>query len=635
MITTLTLFKGVLLCVIGLYLIIQLNILYFFYHKSSSLTGMGENYFTQIFAPVTTFFLGICFSVFSIPQGFAQDPASCPNISKDSLMASNITDSSALLSWASIQEAKGYTFRYKKLNTLDPWVEIDSLNESQFSLSGLEEATFYWWAVRVECESLMSEWTDDTFQTEKFCPQPLAGSSQTGQDSTVALFWEASNEATRFQIRYRKLSDSLWIESPLIARIDTLLEGLETNVFYIWQLRSFCQASFSEWSDSDTFQIFTCLDLVGLSVDSLRDASAFVSWVPGTNNDFFYIRYREVDSNNLWKESVSIPDTFFLIDSLTAETTYEWELRAQCSSDTLNWIPGGRFLTSAPPAVEITFPTDRSKVATPFLLQFSLRNWMLQEGVRQMRLFVNGADSGAVFSPEPILISSLPDGFHNLRLQLEEANGALIDVKDSILVEVVSNPSLSLSPPFLFFPANGDTLEAFVFGDIAWEFLPTRPWVHLSSSRGVSNDTLLIWTDPNESFADLSDTLILVAGALRDSFIVFQSRIECQPVRNPRTLNTQDSSVVLSWTANDQSIGFEVRFRKDDSSSLWTLIDTLTQPSIELRELVPGTNYLWQVRNDCGPFKSDWGIPFALLRSIPVSHLKAYALIVCLIGGFP
>ena len=669
---------------------------------------MGENCFTQIFAPVTTFFLGICFSFFSISQGFSQDtlglsptelnfpyqgdtvdvqiaanqnwtfqtpsdriflsllsgsnnntvelgitsnpsvqeyldtlivssadsqaflyirqdPAPCSNFSKDSLMSSSITDSSAQLSWGSIQGAVGYTFRYKKLNTSDPWVEIDSLTESHIDLSGLEMATEYWWAVRIDCGGLISEWTDDTFQTEEFCPRPLAGSSEVGGDSTVAIFWEASSSASRFQIRYRKLSDTLWVESPLITRIDTLLEGLEINDFYEWQLRSFCQSSFSEWSDSDTFQIFVCGDPVGLSVDSLRDASAFVSWVPGTNNDFFHIRYREADSSNIWRKIVSISDTFFLIDSLTAEITYEWELRALCSNDTLSWISGGRFLTPGPPSVEITFPTDRAKVGTPFSLQFSLSNWMLQEGVREMRLFVNGADSGAVFSLEPILINTLPEGSHSLRLQLAEAGGDLINVQDSIIVEVIANPSLSLSPPFLFFPPNGDTLEAFVFGDIAWEFLPTRSWVHLSSLRGEGNDTVQIWTDPNQSFADLSDTLILVAGALRDSLIVFQSRAECQPVRNPRTLNTQDSSVVFSWTPNDQSVGFEIRFKEDDSSSFWTLIDTLTQPSFELRDLLPGTNYLWQVRNDCGPFKSDWGdsIRFTTVIScIPPQSLR-------------
>ena len=536
----------------------------------------------------------------------SQGPAPCVLSTPDSLIARRRSPTEVSLSWPDLEGAAGYALRYRKLEEAELWTEVDTLTQARWELSDLADATVYEWEVRVRCGNLFSAWVRNTFKTEEFCPAPQMGDAVPGADSSAALFWEVSPTSTSFQVRYRERGNSNWIETALISRLDTLLEGLTVNVVYEWELRSFCQESFSNWTDTDTFFIFSCGSPQELAIDSLSDSAAFLSWETGANNQQFRLRYRPLSSDNPWILEEDVLESRIRLDSLLPDISYEWELMAICAEDSSAWIAGSSFTIPGPPYIGITNLSDSARVGIPFSVDFDVRNWDIQVSGRQLRLLLNGVDAGTFFTSEPIEIDSLPLGLQSIRLELAEADGTLIGTSDSVLLQVVDNPSISLAPPFLFFPFQGDTLQAFVFSDISWEILPPEPWVHVSPLRGNANDTLQIWVDPNSSFEELSDTLRVVAGSSIDSLILFQSRTDCFPVVNPRTVGIQDTLVSLSWTPNNQSSGFEVRYQVEDTPDSWILIDTLTQSRVDLRGLIPGTTYVWQVRNKCGAFRSEW-----------------------------
>ena len=580
----------------------------------SSLTGVGDdsiqvglraNSSVQVFRD--TLYLeaeGQMDSLFII-----QEPLPCTPPLKDSLESIVLGANSAVLRWKEIVGVEHYKIEYRELEdgSEEAWVEVDSVRGNELRLDALKESTSYIWTIRSNCGLVLSDFVDDTFRTEAFCPIPLIVDAVVAGDSSVALSWESNSLATAFQLRYREKDVVEWVESPLIFRIDTLLEGLKVNVTYLWQIRSSCQENFSPWSPVDSFFISSCRVAQNLQVDSLSDTTAIVSWDSTLNAEAYALRYRvSGDIPSPWIQIVPITGVDTTLANLSPDTFYEWEIRTICGGDSTIWVPGPVFQTTGPPSVEITYPEDNAGVGIPFFVRFDIRNWELSQDSGSLGIFVNGADSGRVFRQDSFIIDNLPIGFNSIRVELAENDGSLIGINDSIVVEVLENPSLSISPDFLAFPASGDTAEVIITSDIAWSFLPVPDWVHLESTEGSGNDSILIWVDPNTSFQNLLDSLFIQAGAIRDTLVLFQSRAECVSLSNLRANIVQDTSVELSWDISEQAVGYDLRYKLDDSSTNWIIIDSLIQPVFLLEGLLPDTAYLWQVRSDCGPLTSDW-----------------------------
>lgn len=538
-----------------------------------------------------------------------QDPVPCAPPPQDSLESIVLGADSVVLRWVEVEGAISYNIEYRVLEDVNEvvWIQIDSVIGTELVLDSLDAETFYTWTIRSNCGQVLSDFADDTFQTEVFCPIPTIVEAVVEEDSSVALAWEANSLANAFQIRYRAENIVEWVESPLIFRLDTLLEDLQVNVTYFWQVRSACEENFSPWSPSDSFSIFSCGLAQNLRIDSLLDTTAEVSWDSAFNADAYVVRYRPLGGDSApWIPLGPIAGADTVIGSLGPDTFYEWEVLTICNGDSTEWVPGPVFQTTGPPRIAIVFPQDSASVALPFSFRFEVFNWEVAPDSGSVQYLVNGVDSGRVFSLDPIVLDNLPLGFNSIRVELTESDGSLIAVSDSIVVEVLDDPQFTITPDFLAFPAAGDTAEVIIESNIAWRFLPSPPWVHLEIQEGFGNDTLELWVDPNESFQSLLDTLYVEVGPIEGTLIVFQSRAECVAVSNLRATDVMDTSAELSWDVSEQAIGYDLRYKLDDSSTNWIIVDTLTQSTFLLSGLLSDTTYLWQIRSDCGPITSDW-----------------------------
>ncbi len=86
-----------------------------------------------------------------------------------------------------------------------------------------------------------------------------------------------------------------------------------------------------------------CPPPAGLRAEAVSDTSAVLSWVLTDSVNFVDLRWRPV-GDTLWAEAPAAESPFAL-DSLTACTEYEFELKAFCNADTLDFGPGERFKT--------------------------------------------------------------------------------------------------------------------------------------------------------------------------------------------------------------------------------------------------------------------------------------------------
>ncbi len=113
---------------------------------SQALTGLqaATNYQWQVQANC---------SGFATIVNFTTNSANCSAPSE--LITSNITTSSALLSWAAVPGAANYTVQYK-LSSAKKWTTSRSITSTSYAMTGLTPGTTYMWQVKANCSAYSS-----------------------------------------------------------------------------------------------------------------------------------------------------------------------------------------------------------------------------------------------------------------------------------------------------------------------------------------------------------------------------------------------------------------------------------------------------------------------------------------------
>lgn len=515
---------------------------------------------------------------------------------------------SAELSWFPVTGVAGYELRYRKDSTAEEWTVIDNLTEQFATLNNLEAITSYVWQVRSNCDPAVSAWSQEAFfRTEEPCFPPDADSIMATilENDNVQLLWGSYLYAAAYGVRYREVGANNWNEIDFISRTDTILSNLVPNIDYEWQVRSFCCDRFSEWSVADTFAITSCNAPTGLSATNITDSSAQLIWNPAENALTYTLRIRESGTNN-WTvyPGITQPDT--IITGLTPEITYEWELRLFCNNDSSNWIPAIPFTTLGLPMVEITSPLNNALVVQPFEVIFTIENWDVQPNGRHFHYFIDGIDQGPVFSTDPLTMDGLAEGQHSIRIQLSLEDHTLIDVMDSVLVQVVANPVLAADPDSLIYNENGNVLRFGVNSNISWTVNGDQPWITLTPLNGTLNDSISVIVPPNPALLERTGLVIIAGGGLVDTVVVYQTPGICDTPDGLAFADITTEGATLSWDIIPDVQGYEIRYRRDSTNDAWTVLENINQSPFALTGLEGDTPYEWQVRTICDNLTSNW-----------------------------
>lgn len=207
-----------------------------------------SNTSTSVFSALNTFVTAACPAVCQTPAG---------------LTASNITATSALLSWNSTN-ATSYNVRYRISGTAT-WTNLNTSNTS-VSVSGLQPASAYEWQVQGVCLSsnnttALSPWSASAFfqtlSASNVCPAPI-NLSVTGVSQQGALLnWSAVPNALSYNIRYRNTNSTTWINTTSTTNFKQI-GGLQPGQAYVWQVQAICSnlngaTLVSAWSVLHTF----------------------------------------------------------------------------------------------------------------------------------------------------------------------------------------------------------------------------------------------------------------------------------------------------------------------------------------------------------------------------------------------
>ena len=171
------------------------------------------------------------------------------------------------------------------------------------------------------------------------------------------LNWSPVIGVHHYKIRYKEIAATPWsyknnIDSALVSKV---LNNLVSQSDYIWQIRSHCDTTntdYSSWSAVDTFNTTTmlCPTPSGLITSNITYSSALANWNILSGVDRFKIHYRILNTNT-WQNLSLISGNLNSanIPVLQQNTTYEWQIMAYHDS-TLNmgslWSVSDTFTTS-------------------------------------------------------------------------------------------------------------------------------------------------------------------------------------------------------------------------------------------------------------------------------------------------
>ncbi|MEL7340664.1 MAG: GEVED domain-containing protein, partial [Bacteroidota bacterium] len=178
------------------------------------------------------------------------------------LMASQITDSSAFLSWQAGDSALSFLMRYKVFGDT-VWTDSISTDSSFLQLNTLARCESYQFQVKVVCAGDTIDYLSTRqFNTEGCCEPPSNRVATVLSDSSVSLVWGSVFGAGNYEYRIRDLGGAL-ITSGIISDTSILVSQLASCTGYEWQVASICDTltpNFSEWQGFQTFGCGVCIE---------------------------------------------------------------------------------------------------------------------------------------------------------------------------------------------------------------------------------------------------------------------------------------------------------------------------------------------------------------------------------------
>ena len=156
--------------------------------------------------------------------------------------------------------------------------------------------------------------------------------------------WNYQTNINNYKIRYKLIGATSWSYKNNIDSLSTSenLNNLSPQNFYLWQIRSYCDSTgtnYSQWSIADTFYTNTinCPSITGQYTNNISYNNATSNWAINTNVNRYKIRYK-IYGTTIWSFLGPIfqPTNNRTIPSLQQNTTYEWEVMAFYDSTSLS-----------------------------------------------------------------------------------------------------------------------------------------------------------------------------------------------------------------------------------------------------------------------------------------------------------
>ncbi|MFN0173080.1 MAG: fibronectin type III domain-containing protein [Saprospiraceae bacterium] len=250
------------------------------------------------------------------------------------LASSNITGTSATLSWLPVAGATSYTVQYK-LSTSSSWTTAGTISISSYNLSNLTSDKTYNWQVKTDCSNysaIANFTTGSGGGGGGACNAPTGLSAVSITSSSATLIWNAVSNATSYTVQYKSGSSSIWITAGTSTSATYNLDNLTPSTNYNWQVKANCSvySSISSFTTPNSGGGGTCDSPATLSNNLIGSTYASISWsaVAGATN--YTLQIKLANQSN-WFTLGTVNVTSVVISGLQPSTSYHWRVKASCS----------------------------------------------------------------------------------------------------------------------------------------------------------------------------------------------------------------------------------------------------------------------------------------------------------------
>ncbi len=293
------------------------------------------------------------------PHTFTTLSATLPCPSSSSLLASNITQTTAALSWVT-GGASNWNMEYGIQGFTPGSGTFVSNVSSPYTLSGLTPGTDYDFYVRDSCgTNNLSTWAGPyTFTTLPLpCPSPSSlGATQITQ-TTAELFWTTGG-AANWDLEYGLSGFTLGSGTRISTTTPFYtVSGLTPGTDYDFYVRDSCGAAHvSSWAGPGTFTTLSatlpCPSPSSLGASNITQTSARLSWMSGgisiSNN--WDVEYGLSGFTLGSGTRISTTTPSYTVSGLTPGRSYQFYVRDSCGiGHVSSWAGPDAFITLSVP----------------------------------------------------------------------------------------------------------------------------------------------------------------------------------------------------------------------------------------------------------------------------------------------
>jgi len=274
------------------------------------------------------------------------------------------TDTSMELSWYSVQGANQYTIEFAS-NPDFTNSFIREITDTTSTFSGLNHGQFYYWRVRTDFETKLSNWSET--RSFKTIPEiPLAPELLNPADDAsdqlldLELRWNSAEWAVYYELLVSTgsgFNDTVVYQDSITNTYYTI-SGLENNTQYYWKVRASNVAGISDWSE---IRSFTTIPVVPLAPELLNPADGASDQLLDLElrwNSAEWAVYYEllVSTGSGFNDTIinqdSITNTYYTISGLENNTQYYWRVKASNVAGSSDWSTFWNFITGSPIGIE-------------------------------------------------------------------------------------------------------------------------------------------------------------------------------------------------------------------------------------------------------------------------------------------
>ncbi|HIG32168.1 MAG TPA: T9SS type A sorting domain-containing protein [Flavobacteriales bacterium] len=171
------------------------------------------------------------------------------------------------------------------------------------------------------------------------------------------MTWDAVPSAWKYSVRYKATSQGWgsWVYDTVTTNSYSLTGLSSTATSYHWQVATMCDSTGVNNSVFSSYITFTtiaaCTTPTGMNTTNILLDRATLNWALDTNTHHYSLRFKVQGASN-W--AINIPNILGnsrTIFNLSSGSTYDWQIRSVCSSDSSSvsaWTTTQSFTTLTP-----------------------------------------------------------------------------------------------------------------------------------------------------------------------------------------------------------------------------------------------------------------------------------------------